>query len=119
MGAPFDPTLGAALAGAGSDPSAPSYVDASLAVPVKHDSVVARRQDALSALLWRGLQPDAEPRTQIVMPPMVWDLGPDDAQAILTAAATSIHAGLAVPRPLTRSDCGERRDPGQTRGRSR
>ena len=101
VGAPFDPTLGAALAGAGSDPSAPSYVDASLAVPVKHDSVVARRQDALSALLWRGLQPDAEPRTQIVMPPMVWDLGPDDAQAILTAAATSIHAGLAVPRPLT------------------
>ena len=35
------------------------------------------------------------------MPPMVWDLGPDDAQAILTAVATSIHAGLAVPRPLT------------------
>ena len=101
VGAPFDPTVGAALAGAGTEPSAPSYLDASLAVPVKHDSTVARRQDALSALLWRGLQPDAEPRTQLVMPPMTWNLGPDDAQAILTAVATSIHAGLAAPRPLT------------------
>ena len=35
------------------------------------------------------------------MPPLVWSLRPDDAQAILTAVATTIHAGLAVPRPLT------------------
>ena len=101
VSAPFDPTVGAALAGAGTEPSAPSYLDTSLAVPVKHDSAVARRQDALAALLWRGLQPDAAPRTQLVMPPLAWNLGPDDAHAILTAVATSIHAGLAVPRPLT------------------
>jgi hypothetical protein len=100
VSAPFDPTVGAALAGMGIDPSAPSYLDPSLAVPVKQDSPVARRQDGLSALLWRGLRPDAEPRTQLMMPPMAWNLGADDAQAILTAVATSIHAGLAVPRPL-------------------
>ena len=98
--APFDPTVGAALAGAGSDPGSPSYLDPSLDIPVKHDSQVARRQDALGSLLWRGLQPDTEPRTQILAPPLAWSLQPDDAQAILTAVASTIHAGLAVARPL-------------------
>ena len=101
VSAPFDPTVGAALAGVGTDPVSPSYLDSSLDIPVKHDSQVARRQDALGSVLWRGLQPDTEPRTQILMPPLVWSVAPDDAQAILTAAATTIHAGLAVPRPLT------------------
>ena len=101
VAAPFDPAVGAALAGAGTDPASPSYLDPSLDIPLKHDSAVARRQDALGALLWRGLQPDTEPRTQILMPPLAWNLQPDDAQAILTAVATTIHAGLAVPRPLT------------------
>jgi hypothetical protein len=100
VAAPFDPTVGAALAGAGTDPVSPSYLDSSLDIPLKHDSQVARRQDALGSLLWRGLQPDTEPRTQILMPPLTWSLQPDDAQAILTAVATTIHAGLAVPRPL-------------------
>jgi hypothetical protein len=99
--AAFDPAVGAALAGAGSDPVAPSYLDPSLDVPVEHDSQIARRQSALGALLWRGLSPELTPRTQILMPPLVWSLQPDDAQAILTAVATTIHAGLAVPRPLS------------------
>lgn len=99
--APFDPSVAAALASAGSDPTAPSYLDAALAVPVKGDSEVARRQDALGALLWRGLRPEAEPRTQLLVPPLNWDLSADDAQAILTTIATSINAGLSVPRPLT------------------
>ncbi|MDT5333073.1 MAG: hypothetical protein QOF31_4370 [Mycobacterium sp.] len=98
--APFDPTVGAALAGAGSEPASPSYLDPSLDIPVKHDSAVARRQDALGSLLWRGLHTDAEPRTQILAPPLAWSLQGDDAQAILTAVASTIHAGLAVPRPL-------------------
>ena len=72
VAAPFDPTVGAALAGVGSDPWTPSYLDPALDIPVKHDSEVARRQDALGSLLWRGLQPDAEPRTQILMPPVDW-----------------------------------------------
>jgi hypothetical protein len=101
VSAPFDPSVGAALAAAGGDPTSPSYLDRSLSVPLKHDSTTARRQDALSAVLWLGLSPDTTPRTQIVMPPLTWDLQPADAQSMLSALATSIHAGLAVPRPLT------------------
>ena len=48
------------------------------------------------------------------MPPLAWSLQPDDAQAILTAVATTIHAGLAVPRPLTDGD--RRRQRGATAG---
>jgi hypothetical protein len=98
--APFDPTVGAALAGAGTDPASPSYLDPSLDIPVKHDSQTARRQDALASLLWRGLHPETEPRTQILSPPMVWTVQAEDAQAILSALASTIHAGLAVARPL-------------------
>ena len=100
VAAPFDPSVGAALAGAGTDPTAPSYLDPSLDIPVKHDSAVARRQDAVGSLLWRGLHPDTEPRTQILAPPPAWSLQADDARAILTAVASTIHAGLAVARPL-------------------
>ena len=98
--APFDPTVGAALAAMGSDPTSPSYLDHSLTLPLAHDSTTARRQDGLSAMLWQGLNPDTAPRTQIMMPPLTWDLQPADAQSIMTALATSIHAGLAVARPL-------------------
>lgn len=98
--APFDPAVGAALAGVGTDPDLPTYVDSSLAVPLNHDSTVARRQDAIASMLWRALQPSAEPRTQILLPPLKWSPQPDDAQAMLTALATTIRSGLAVPRPL-------------------
>lgn len=100
VAAPFDPAVGAALAGAGTNPTVPTYLDPSLAIRVNHDSLTARRQDALGAMLWRSLTPDAAPRTQILVPPAVWSLPGDDAQFILTALATSIHSGLAVPRPL-------------------
>ncbi len=101
VAAPFDPAVGAALAGAGNDPSAPSYLDSSLSVPLRHASAVARRQDAVAALMWRSLSPGTEPRTQILMPPLVWTVQPGDVQAVLTAFAASIRAGLSIPRPLT------------------
>jgi hypothetical protein len=101
VAAAFDPAVGAALAGAGTEPVTPSYLDSTMDIPVRHDSATARRQDAVGALLWRGLSHGTEPRTQLLMPPLVWTLHPDDAQAILTSVATTIHAGLAVPRPLT------------------
>ncbi len=100
VSAAFDPAVGAALAGAGTDPVAPSYLDPTMDIPVRHDSATARRQDAVGALLWQGLTHSIEPRSQILMPPLVWSLRPDDAEAILTSVATTIHAGLAVPRPL-------------------
>lgn len=34
------------------------------------------------------------------MPPLMWNLEPADAQAVLTTVATSIRSGLATPRPL-------------------
>ncbi|EUA43570.1 hypothetical protein I552_8311 [Mycobacterium xenopi 3993] len=98
--APFDPAVGAALAAAGIDPSAPTYLGAALAVRLRHDSDTARRQDALGSMLWRSLQLNAAPRVQILMPPAAWNLSATDAQAILTTLATSIRSGLAVPRPL-------------------
>lgn len=98
--APFDPAVGAALAAAGAQPVIPTYADAALAIPLQHDSSIARRQDALGSMLWRSLQPGVAPRTQILMPPASWSLQADDAQAILTTLATTIRSGLAVPRPL-------------------
>ena len=76
VAAPFDPAVGAALAGVGTTPESPSYLDPSLDIALKHDSAVARRQDAVGSLLWRSLQPDAAPRTQILMPPLMWSLSP-------------------------------------------
>jgi len=101
VAAPFDPAVGAALAGLGRTPVSPSYLEPSLHIALKQDTAVARRQDALASLLWRGLHPQTVPRTQILMPPLLWNLTAHDAQAILTAVATSIRAGLAEPRPLT------------------
>jgi hypothetical protein len=100
VAAPFDPAVGAGLAGMGPAPESPSYLDPSLDFAVKQDSAVARRQNAIGSLLWRGLHPEATPRTQIVVPPLTWNLAPEDAQSILSAVATSIRAGLATPRPV-------------------
>ncbi|OBG36436.1 hypothetical protein A5672_19565 [Mycobacterium alsense] len=98
--APFDPAVGAALAGVGNNPVAPTYLDPSLSVRLSHDSNAARRQDALGSMFWHALQRDAAPRTQLLVPPATWNLQPDDAQVMLTALATAIRSGLAVPRPL-------------------
>ncbi|MGE2835491.1 DUF6049 family protein [Mycobacterium sp. SMC-4] len=97
---PFDPAVGAALAGLGRSPESPSYLSAALDTPLKQDSPVARRQDALGALLWQSLNPDVTPRTQLLVPPGMWDLTADDAAAVLSAVRTSIRAGLATPRSL-------------------
>jgi hypothetical protein len=111
--APFDPAVGAALAGAGNNPVVPTYLDSSLTVRLTHDSVTARRQDALGSIFWRSLQRDAAPRTQLLVPPATWNLQADDAQVILTALATTIRSGLAVPRPLPAviAEAGARTEP--------
>lgn len=100
VAAPFDPAVGAALASLGTHPESPSYLSASLDTPLKQDSAVARRQDALGSVLWQSLDPDVTPRTQILMPPLMWGLTGDDAAAVLSAVGTAIRSGLAVPRPL-------------------
>ena len=101
VAAPFDPTVGAALAGAGTEPVVAVVPGLRAGHSAQARLAGGPPPGSLGSLLWRGLQPDTEPRTQILMPPLVWSLQADDAQAILTAVATTIHAGLAVPRPLT------------------
>ena len=98
--APFDPAVGAAFAATGSDPVAPPYLNAALAVRLAHDSEIARREDALGSMLWRTLQPSVAPRAEILLPLTNWKLHSDDAGAILTTLATAIRSGLAIPRPL-------------------
>ncbi|WP_370462738.1 hypothetical protein [Mycobacterium sp. Marseille-P9652] len=98
--APFDPAVGAALAGAGTNPEVPTYLDSSLTIRLSHDSETARRQDALGSMFWHSLQHDDAPRTQLLVPPATWTLRADDAHIILSALSTSIRSGLAVPRPL-------------------
>jgi hypothetical protein len=98
--APFDPAVGAAFAATGSDPVAPTYLNAALAVRLQHDTDTARRQDALGSMLWRTLQPSVAPRPEVLLPPTNWKLRSEDAGAILTTLATAIRSGLAVPRPL-------------------
>ena len=112
---PFDPAVGAALAGVGTNPTMPTYLDSSLAVRLAHDSETARRQDALGSIFWHSLVKDAAPRTQILMPPGTWNLQTDDAQVLLTALGTAIRSGLAVPRPLPAviADAGARAGPPQ------
>jgi hypothetical protein len=100
VAAPFDPAVGAALAASGTAPIAPTYLDPSLDVRLGHASIVARREDALGSMLWRALEPSAAPRVEILVPPTTWAPQPDDARAVLTTLATTIRAGLAVPRPL-------------------
>ena len=97
----FDPAVGAALAAVGTDPTVPAYLDAGLAVAVGSDSPVARRQDAVAAILWQMLQPASGPRAEVLVPPMKWSPQPDDARLILTTLANAVRSGLAVARPLT------------------
>ncbi len=101
VAAPFDPSVGAALGAAGTDPVTPSYLHASLRVQTGRASVVARRQNALASMLWRGLEPETTPRTEILMPPATWAPQPDDTHAMLTTVATMVRSVLAEPRPLT------------------
>ncbi|HTY28675.1 MAG TPA: DUF6049 family protein, partial [Mycobacterium sp.] len=108
----------AALAGAGTNPEAPTYLDSSLSIRLSHDSETARRQDALGSMLWHSLRRDDAPRTQVLVPPATWALRADDAHIILTTLSTSIRSGLAVPRPLPAviAEAASRTEPQQPAG---
>jgi len=99
--APFEPAVGGALAAVGTDPAVPGYLDLPAATALNRESAVARRQNAVGAILWQLLAPDATPRTQLLVPPAKWSPQPEDAQLILTTLANSFRAGLAAARPLS------------------
>ncbi|BBZ65128.1 hypothetical protein MINS_05570 [Mycolicibacterium insubricum] len=95
----FDPAVAATLGAVGT-PVTPSYLDPSMALPAT-GSATGRRLDAMGALLWRSLDRTVTPRTEIVVPPPTWGVGPDDAPALLRALAAALSSGIAVPRPLS------------------
>ena len=98
--APFDPAVGAAFAATGSDPVAPSYLNSALAIRLRHDS------DGRPPSGRAGLDAVARPAAQDrpagpdLAAPDQLETPSDDAGAIMTALATAIRSGLAVPRPL-------------------
>ncbi|MCV7192177.1 hypothetical protein [Mycolicibacterium brumae] len=98
--APFDPSVAATLGALGDQPVTPGYLDTSLVPDRPESSAAARRQDAVGAVLWQSLHPDAEPRDQILAPPPNWGVSPDDATAVLRALSTLLGSGLATPLPL-------------------
>ncbi|EOM75663.1 glycoprotein [Rhodococcus rhodnii LMG 5362] len=97
----FDPAVGAALAAVGSDPQTPSYVPSSVRYDLASDSETARLQDALGAVLWSSVRPDApDGRSAVIAPPQLWSAGPDEASAILNSVTGLFRSGAATPRPL-------------------
>lgn len=96
--APSDRTVNAALGAVGTQIQARTQINTHTPRPA--DSAVARRQNAVGAVVWQALTPHMSPRTQILLPPLRWNPEPDDAQAVLTTLATIIHSGLALGKPL-------------------
>ena len=90
--APID-KVGAALGGAGTTPETPTYLEPALDIPLKQDSAVARRQDALGAMLWRTLNPDLAPREQ----PARDGLEDVSSQSVVVVAERTFRLRRLVP----------------------
>ncbi|NUS42796.1 MAG: hypothetical protein HOQ24_03760 [Mycobacteriaceae bacterium] len=99
--ATFDVTASSALGAVGERPSALPVTPAALRYDLGADSRQARLQDALGALSWRAVSPQAAPRSELLAPPPVWTPNAEEAGSLLTQLATLYRSGLAVPRRLT------------------
>jgi len=100
--ATFDIWSATALAAVGSNPSTPSFTPASVRYEVTNDTRTARLQDALGAITWRALNPQATgSRSLLMMPPQQWGANGDEATALLRQLEALIQAGLSTPRALT------------------
>lgn len=98
----FDIWSATALAAVGSNPTTPSFTPGSVRYEVTNDSRTARLQDALGAITWRALNPQAPgARSLLMMPPQQWGASGDEATALLRQVETLIRTGLATPRALT------------------
>ncbi|MFC9549880.1 DUF6049 family protein [Rhodococcus sp. NPDC056960] len=101
----FDPSVGTALAAMGTTPQTPSYTPERARYDLSDDSQTARLQDALGAVSWSALEPEAAklsgaPRSLMVVPPQLWTAGADDAKTLLSTVSSLMRSGLATPRPL-------------------
>ncbi|SLH33438.1 putative secreted protein [Mycobacteroides abscessus subsp. abscessus] len=100
--ATFDIWSATALAAVGSNPPTPSFTPSGVRYEVTNDSRSARLQDALGAVSWRALNPQAPgPRSLLVMPPQQWGVNADEATELLRQVESLMRAGLATPRAFT------------------
>ncbi|MCM6776987.1 DUF6049 family protein [Nocardia sp. CDC159] len=99
--ATFDIWSATALAAVGSNPPTPPFTPERVRYEVAHDSRVARLQDALGAVSWSALNPQAGgPRSLLLMPPQTWSANRDEATALLGQLDLLVRNGLATPRPF-------------------
>lgn len=95
----FDIWSATALAAVGSTPPTPSFTPEGVRYDIGKDSRPARLQDALGAVSWLALNPDANrPRSLLLMPPQQWAANHDEAAALLDQFSKLVRSGLAVPR---------------------
>lgn len=100
--ATFDIWSATALAAVGSNPPTPSFTPDPARYEVTNDSRAARLQDALGALSWTALNPQApRPRSQLLMPPQQWGANLEEATALLSQVKLLFQHGLAAPRKFT------------------
>ncbi|MEV0946963.1 DUF6049 family protein [Rhodococcus sp. NPDC049939] len=101
----FDPSVGAALAAMGTTPQTPVYTPDGARYRLADDSNTARRQDALGAIAWSALEPEAASnartsRSLMLVPPQLWTAEAEDASALLSTVSSLLRSGLATTLPL-------------------
>lgn len=96
--ATFDIWSATALAAVGSNPPTPSFTPERVRYAVSEDSRVARLQDALGAVSWAALDPQAPRRSLLLMPPQQFSATWDEASALLNQVDLLFRDGLAAPR---------------------
>ncbi|MEU7629962.1 DUF6049 family protein [Nocardia sp. NPDC049220] len=99
--ATFDIWSATALAAVGSNPPTPSFTPSRVRYEITNDSRAARLQDALGAVSWSALNPQASgPRSQLLVPPQQWGANRDEATALLRQVDLLLRANIATARPF-------------------
>ncbi|MEU7763719.1 DUF6049 family protein [Nocardia sp. NPDC049190] len=99
--ATFDIWSATALAAVGSNPPTPSFTPSRVRYEITNDSRAARLQDALGAVSWSALNPQASgPRSQLLVPPQQWGANRDEATALLRQVELLLRANIATARPF-------------------
>ncbi|WP_067480866.1 DUF6049 family protein [Nocardia amamiensis] len=97
----FDIWSATALAAVGSNPPTPPFTPSRVRYDVTNDSRAARLQDALGAISWTALHPEANrPRSLLLVPPQQWGPNRDEASALLRQVDTLLRGNLATARPF-------------------
>ncbi|MGK8511131.1 DUF6049 family protein [Nocardia asiatica] len=95
----FDIWSATALAAVGSNPPTPPFTPSRVRYDVTNDSRAARLQDALGAISWSALHPEANrPRSLLLVPPQQWGANRDEATALLRQVDLLLRGDLATAR---------------------